>query len=135
MKQSPLRNFVEYLLDNLFDILTIVVAAYLVIRNQLQPPTANDIPDLANWILAVLGLLAVSGLWERSRRLRRIEEVTNETHELVDRKLSQQIKASDFFSFDKKLSPETFASPKILRLVSFLLPVVLAIPSEQITGR
>lgn len=121
MKDSPLRNFVEFLFDNLFDILTIVIAGYLVIRNQLQPPTANDIPNLANWILAVLALLAVSGLWERNRRLNRIEEATNETRELVQRKLSQQIRASDFFLSEKKLSPEIFSAANTVFLLGFSL--------------
>lgn len=121
MKDSPLRNFVEFLLDNLFDILTIVIAGYLVIRSQLQPPTANDVPNLATWILAVLALLAVSGLWERNRRLNRIEEATTETRELVQRKLSQQIKASDFFIAEKKLSPEIFSAANTVLLLGFSL--------------
>ncbi|GIV89776.1 MAG: hypothetical protein KatS3mg055_2294 [Chloroflexus sp.] len=55
MKPSRLQILVEYLLDNLFDILTILVAGYLVIRHQISPFTTSDIAELATgyWVCLV----------------------------------------------------------------------------------
>ena len=110
MQSSRLQSLVEYLLDNLFDIVTILVAGYLVIRHQVQPFGPNDIAELATWILAVLGLIAVSGLWDRNRRLRRIEKLSEESRDLVLRRLSGKVRAGDFFQSGRQLSDQTFAS-------------------------
>jgi len=59
-----LQKILVTTLDNLFDLATIVVAAILVVRYQLTPPLQQDVPDIIVGILAVLGLMAVSGLWE-----------------------------------------------------------------------
>lgn len=109
-KQSRFQIFVEYLFDNLFDIATIVVAGYLVVRHQVQPFAASDIAELLTWILAVLGLIAVSGLWDRNRRLQRIQNVAEESRDLVLRRVSGRAQAGDFFSSNKRLSEETFVS-------------------------
>lgn len=87
METSRFQKSVEFLLDNLFDISTIFVAGYLVIRHQIKPFTSSDVGELATWILAVLGLIAVSGLWDRNRRLHRIEKLSQEVRELVLRHL------------------------------------------------
>jgi len=97
MTSSRLQAFVEYLLDNLFDIVTIIVAGFLVVRHQIHPFSPSDVSELATWILAVLGLIAVSGLWDRNRRLRRIENLSEESRNLVLRYISGNIRASDFF--------------------------------------
>jgi hypothetical protein len=110
MQVSRFQGFIEYLLDNLFDIATIVVAGYLVIRHQVQPFAPNDIAELATWILAVLGLIAVSGLWDRNRRLHRIEKLSEESRDLVLRRLSGKVHANDFFLSGHQLSNQVFES-------------------------
>jgi hypothetical protein len=110
MKPSRLQTFVEYLLDNLFDITTILVAGYLVIRYQLQPATPNEVADLLAGILTVLGLIAVSGLWDRNRRLSRIERLTEESRDLTSRYVNKKVRASDFFLSDHKLTEKDLAS-------------------------
>ena len=97
MHSSRLQALFEYLLDNLFDVVTILVAGYLVIRHQITPFTPDDSAELATWILAVLGLIAVSGLWDRNRRLRRIERLSQESYDLLLHHISGNIRASDFF--------------------------------------
>jgi hypothetical protein len=114
----------EYFLDNLFDIATIIIAGYLVIRHQVQPFGPGDITELATWILAVLGLLAVSGLWDRNRRLHRIEKLAEESRDLVSRHTSGQVRARDFFLTDQELSdlPEdTFSSASTIFLSGMTL--------------
>lgn len=109
-----LRDFFEYLLDNVFDIATIVIAGYLVIRQQLQPSAITNFSELATWVLAVLGLIAVSGLWERNRKLRRIENVAQEGRDLILRRLAGKTYAKDFFLNEKPISDKTFASADVI---------------------
>lgn len=121
MQQSRFQMFVEYLLDNIFDIATIVVAGYLVIRHQVQPFTPNDIAELATWILAVLGLIAVSGLWDRNRRLHRIEKLSEESRDLVLRSLGRKLRASDFFVSQYQLTDEVLTSANSIFLSGITL--------------
>jgi hypothetical protein len=117
MQPSRFQTFVEYLLDNLFDIVTIVVAGYLVIRHQVQPFASTDIAELATWILAVLGLIAVSGLWDRNRRLHRIEKLSEEGRNLALRYLSRKVRASDFFLSEQRVSEKDLSSAYTVFLV------------------
>lgn len=121
MKPSRLQTIVEYLLDNLFDIFTILVAGYLVIRHQISPFTTSDIAELATWILGVLGLVAVSGLWERNRRLNRIEKLSEESRDLIVHRLSRKARAADFFLSERSLSDKTFASASNIYLSGITL--------------
>lgn len=78
-KPSKQRNRFEqslrFTLDNLFDIVTIVVATVLVTRYTINQPTSAEIPEILTSVLAVLGLIAVSGIWDRSRRMGRLEHL------------------------------------------------------------
>lgn len=121
MQPSRLRTLLEYLLDNLFDVATIVVAGYLVVRHQIQPFAPNDFAELANWILAVLGLVAVSGLWERNRRLHRIEKLSEESRNLIFRRFSGKVQAEDFFVSERRLSDKTLASANVVFLSGITL--------------
>ncbi|MBK9926635.1 MAG: hypothetical protein IPP66_15270 [Anaerolineales bacterium] len=107
---TKMRAAFEYILDNLFDVVTVLIAGYIVIRHQVRPFLASDIAELATWILAVLGLIAVSGIWERNRRLTRIEKLSEESRDLVLRRLSGRARSSDFFISGKSISDSTFAS-------------------------
>ncbi len=111
---SKLRAFFEYMLDNLFDIATILIAGFLVLRQQLQPSATADFSELATWILAVLGLIAVSGLWERNRKLHRIENIAQEGRDLILRRLAGRAYARDFFANEKPVSDKTFASSDVI---------------------
>ena len=121
MQQSRFQVFVEWLLDNLFDIVTILVAGFLVARYQLHPPTLADITEIATWILGVLGLLAVSGLWERNRRLHRIERLSEEGRDLTLRYLSKRAYASDFFLAERRLTAKDLSSANTICFVGKVL--------------
>jgi hypothetical protein len=120
MQQPRFQVFIEWLLDNLFDILTILVAGSLVIRYQIHLPTSADIAEIATWILGVLGLLAVSGLWERNRRLHRIEKLTEEGRNLALRYTSRKVYASDFFS-ERRLTAKELSSANTVYFVGKVL--------------
>jgi hypothetical protein len=97
-----LQNTVNYLLDNIFDILTIASAGYIFIRHQFQPYGPADITVLATWIIAILGLIAVSALWQQHRRLKTLENLSQETRDLVVQRLGGPARSQDFFWPDEK---------------------------------
>lgn len=112
----------NYILDNLFDFLTIAAAAYVVIRSQFRPYGAEDMAQLATWILGILGLLAVSGLWERHRQLRNIQEVNLRTNEIVTRRLTGQASASEFFwPSERKIARQDLARANEIYVVGMVL--------------
>jgi hypothetical protein len=115
-----LKELFESFLDNVFDYVTIIIAGYVVIRQQLQPASFTDITELATWILAVLGLLAVSGLWERHRRLSRIERITKEGRDLILRRMSGKVFAKDFFK-ENIISNKLFSSADIIYISGMTL--------------
>ena len=121
MNASRFQKFVEFIIDNLFDLITVCVAAYIVTRHQFQPFTSNDIPNLVSWLLGVIGLIAVSGLWERNRRLHRIETTVNRGHDLLLKKLSEKVSANSFFLSERSITNDTFASANTICILGFSL--------------
>lgn len=121
MTYQRLQKVIDFVLDNLFDIVTIGVAGYLIIRHEIRPFTPDDISELAVWILALLGLIAVSGLWDRHRRLRRIEKLLEESHALILRRISEKAYADDFFVSGKRLTDEFFSSATTIFLAGITL--------------
>ncbi len=110
MLDNRWRRLVEWLLNNWVDLITLGVASLFVIRYMLQSPTSEDIPELATWILAVLGLIALSGLWERNRRLTRIEALSKEGRDLALRYLNKKVFAGDFFLSERPLTSKELSS-------------------------
>lgn len=69
--KKQLENLLWFAIDNGPTILTIGFASYVIL---LVQTTTLQTEVVLQWILAILGLLAVSELVERFRRIRRIEE-------------------------------------------------------------
>ncbi len=86
---------VSFLLDNIADLATLLVALVVVLWHQVSP---FDLPTLASWILAVIALVAISGLWDRNRRMRRLEDLVVDTNEIVRSQLAEAPRAGSFFS-------------------------------------
>lgn len=120
---TKFEKLITLILDNLFDFATIVVAGILVIRYQIVPPTQSDLPEITIWVLAILGLMAVSGIWERNRRLSRIEEVGKETREFAKQYVNGVIPASRFFIQQKlhQLPDEVFLSSQTIDIEGITL--------------
>ena len=110
MKSGKAQSVVSFVLDNLVDLITISVAAFLIVRNEVSPFGINDFNKLATWILGVLGLIAISGLWERNRRLTRIEKMLHGNHDLVLKHFSGKNRACDFFMSGSNLSIDDLSS-------------------------
>ncbi len=128
MQKSGLRKVIEFLLDNLLDFATIALAVFVFIRYQVRPSAAADIAELAPWILAVLALIAVSGIWDRSRRMGRMESLLNENRDLsennqnlIRRAINRNIRADDFLLTDRDLKEESFASARRIILTGVTL--------------
>lgn len=120
MTYERLQKVIDFVLDNLFDIVTIGIAGYLVIRHAIRPFTSEEMGELAVWILAVLGLIAVSELWDRHRRLRRIEKLMEESNALLLRRISGKVYANDFF-MSARLTDEVFSSANKIFLAGITL--------------
>jgi len=136
MGKSAVQSFLEWVLANILDIFVIIVAGYIVLKFQLRPFTANNFQELATGfselitgILAVLALMAVSGMWDRNRRLGRIENVSQdarnfaeegrnitmeckgiaiENRNLMIQRLSGKARAEDFFLSSQRLPDKAF---------------------------
>lgn len=115
-------DLTNYFLDNLFNFITMGAAAFIFIRHQFHPYTIDDFPALATWIIAILGLLAVSGLWEKHRQLQIIQRICNRTNEIVEKKLTGQVNAIDFFwTEERKISKQDFINAKEIYVVGMVL--------------
>jgi hypothetical protein len=76
-------------------VFTIGFAAYVIAMTQTTTPQ-EDV--LLRWILAILGLLAISQLVERLRTIRHIEEVSDRTLSVVESRLGGRVGAEAFFT-------------------------------------
>jgi hypothetical protein len=79
MKQR-IESFIWFAIENGPTIFTIAFAIYVI---ALAQTIALPTETLLQWILAILGLLAISELVERLRTIRRIERVSAEALELL----------------------------------------------------
>ncbi len=118
-----LQNIVNYLLDNIFDLLTISAAAFVIIRHSFFTPyTIDDFPNLVEALLAILGLIAFSSLWQHHRRLDIIEELGQKTYNLVAKQSGEQIRAEDFFwAKERNITTEELAQAKDIYIVGMIL--------------
>jgi hypothetical protein len=99
MKKNVEKIF-WFIIENGVTILTIFFASYVIAIAQTSKLSTEV---LLQWILAILGLIAISGLIERVRKLKKIEDTGNETLKAIKNKFSNKPKSEDYFM--KRLPP------------------------------
>ena len=124
MKLPSLQKSIEWLLDNIFDLITIWLALSLYAKYQKVPPTANDMAEISASILGVLGFIAVSGLWQRNRQVHRIEKVINELSSTFQENIVEKPSALRFFENIPVLDP-FFKSAHTIDLIGVTLTTTL----------
>ena len=95
MKRHRFQQIVWFFFDNGPIVFTVIFASYVAARAQIE---AVEESTLLSWILAVLGLLAVSELVERLRILHRMESTTLKLLKEVESNVTQP-RISQFLLF------------------------------------
>lgn len=96
-----LQVFVEFFIDNVTVLATLGATAYVIFRQSISA-TKLSTDDLITAVLGVLGLLALSEIIERYRRLNSIEKTSKQALALLESKLADRSSALAFFT---KLPP------------------------------
>lgn len=98
MSQKPkwLYNAIDFIIDNASILITLGATAYIVIIQSIST-TKLKTDDLITAVIGVIGLLALSELIERYRRLNAIDKTTKQVWELLRNKLADRPSALAFF--------------------------------------
>lgn len=97
-QEKRAQKLLDFIIDNVMDLITIGFALFIFIRHQITPYIANDLDFVTSALLGILTMIAVSGLWNRNRRSRRIEEKLDLANDLIKDQLRQDVEAIDFFN-------------------------------------
>jgi hypothetical protein len=92
----------EFLVDNLAILLTVGYAGFIIYRQQIAK-MALTAEDLLTAILTILGLLAMSEIVERYRRLNSIEKAVNRSLSFLESRLTDHPSAIAFFQEPPRL--------------------------------
>ena len=95
-KPKWLQNLVEFLIDNITILLTIGFAGYVIYRHEIAQLSVS-VDELLTAILGVLGLLAISEIVERYRRLDSIGRLSKRTLSLLEDQFASRPSAIAFF--------------------------------------
>lgn len=93
--RQRLEKALWFVVDNGPTLLTIGFAAYVIALAQTSQISTEI---LLQWILAILGLLAISELVERFRKIRNIEQTNLKILSVVENKFTDRPSADRFFS-------------------------------------
>ena len=98
MSEKPkwVQIVVAFFIDNVSILATLGAAAYIVARQSISATKLSP-DDLATATLGVVGLLALSELVERYRRLTTIDKTTKQVWELLNNRLADHPSALAFF--------------------------------------
>ena len=99
-----LQSTLDFVIDNVSILLTIGFAGYVIYRHEAARG-AVDTDMLLTAILGVLGLLAVSEIVERYRRLNSIEKSVNRALAFLESRLTERPSALAFFQKPPSLDP------------------------------
>lgn len=75
MNEGRAQNAFWWLVDNLWQVAVVAVATYTIVQYERGILTVNDV---VVWLLAVVELMAISGIIERHRRIGGIEKAISE---------------------------------------------------------
>jgi len=95
-KSKWLYTTIDFILDNISILITLGATAYIVIAQSISA-TKLTTDDLITAVIGVIGLLALSELIERYRRLNAIDKTTKQVWELLRNKLADHPSALAFF--------------------------------------
>jgi len=114
MKSKPkwFLGFTNFLLDNATVLATVFYASYLIYRREVYKANITT-DDLITGVLAVLGLLAISEIIERYRKLANIERLSNKAVTLLESQFADRPSAIAFFEKMPPLDPFVQASTSI----------------------
>jgi len=98
MPERPkwLQIAIDFVIDNVSILATLGTAAYVIFRQSIST-TKLSTDDLITAILGIVGLLALSELTERYRRLSTIDKTTKQVWELLRNRLTDRPSALAFF--------------------------------------
>ena len=98
MSEKPkwLHAAIDFVIDNVSVLATLGTAAYIIFR-QSNSATKLSTDDLIAGVLGVVGLLALSELIERYRKLSTIERTTTQVWDLLRNRLADRPSALTFF--------------------------------------
>ena len=95
-KPKWLVSLTEFLLDNVTVLATVAYASYVIYRRQILSASVTT-DDLITAVMAVLGLLAISELIERYRKLASIDKSNKHIVSLLEGQLTDRPSAIAFF--------------------------------------
>lgn len=95
-RPSWLQKTIDFVIDNVSVLATLGTAAYIIFRQSISA-TKLSTDDLTTAVLGVVGLLALSELIERYRRLNKIEKTTTQVWDLLRNRLTDRPSALAFF--------------------------------------
>ena len=112
-KSKLVRRIVEFIIENIAILLTIGFAGYVIYRQQIaQMALSTD--ELLTAILTVLGLLAISEVVERYRRLNTIETLSRQTLQILENRLAERPSAIAFFQDSPNFTPYFQSATEII---------------------
>ncbi len=119
-RKHRILNWLSLIIDVGGDLVPIAIAIILLIKYQIQP-VKPDNSELLLGILTILLFIASTGLWDRLKRLRRIEEHLEQTQFLLETKVVDRIRADEFFTRSDGPNDESFSTASYISISGITL--------------
>ena len=108
--KKTIANLAYILGDVIGDLISVIIAAFLIIRIQTQktPSSMSDISELLTGVLAILIFIALTGIWDRFKKLRHIENLLEKNQQALDSKVLERVRAEEFFQKEINIDQTVF---------------------------
>ena len=103
MNRKWLESSLNFFIDNIAIIGTVIYASYVIYRQQISS-TVLSTDDLIAAVLTILGLLAVSEIIERYRKLNVIEKANQKILTMLESRIIERPSALAFFQVSSSLT-------------------------------